>query len=65
MIAICPNNTSHKEFGTTAHVTQDWKVDEEGNFLESINDCLEVTRGPNVENTWTCYTCGAEAVVKE
>lgn len=64
-IAICPNNKNHKKFGTTAHVTQDRKVDEEGNFVESINDCVEVTHGPNVENTWTCCTCGAEAIVKE
>lgn len=62
MKATCPNNHEHKEFLTVAHVTQDWKVDENGQFLEEI-ETLETTYGPNVNNIWSCAICGAEATV--
>ena len=28
-------------FYVTAHVTQDWKVDKNGGFLEVMDDCIE------------------------
>lgn len=65
MKAICPNNIEHKQFVTTAHVCQDWVVDENGNFLEEENSCVEVTHGPDADNIWTCKICGAEAVVEK
>lgn len=65
MKATCPTNSEHKEFGTTAHVMQDWKVDEKGKFLNVISDCLQVTVDPHIDNVWTCITCGAEATVTE
>lgn len=65
MKAICPNNIEHKQFVTTAHVCQDWVVDENGNFLEEENGCVEVTHGPDVDNIWTCKICGAEAVIEK
>lgn len=58
---ICPqcgNNT----FITTAHVVQDWKVDENGNFIECI-ETTETTHPPDDGNIWTCAKCGAEAVI--
>lgn len=63
MKVICPNNKEHKEFATTAHVTQEWKVDDSGEFIETINDCLEVTHTPDRDDCWNCTVCGAEAKV--
>lgn len=65
MKAICPKNKDHKEFITVAHVTQDWRVDEKGNFLKVVDDCLEVTHDPNKDNIWSCAICGAEAIVED
>jgi hypothetical protein len=67
MLATCPNyeegQPGHIEFSTTAHVMQDWKVDRFGNFLSSIDDCLQVTHAPDAGNIWTCLTCNEEAEV--
>ena len=57
----CPKDPEHKTFVTTAHVSEDWIVDECGNFIESAG-VQEVIADPNPENTWQCNECGAEAV---
>jgi hypothetical protein len=62
MKAICPNNENHKKFNTTAHVVQEWVVDESGNFLEELST-LETTHPPTIDNVWYCSECGAEAEV--
>jgi len=60
---LCPNDPeNHKRFITVAHVSQDWVVDPQGNFLEVADASLETVAGPNYDNTWTCKECGAEAV---
>lgn len=66
MKATCPNNKNHKRFITVAHVSQDWVVDERGNFIEVFdeNECLETVAEPDPDNTWTCKECGAEATVE-
>jgi hypothetical protein len=63
MRARCPNSPDHKEFITVAHVAEDWKVDEEGNFLEAVEGGGSITHKPDPDNIWTCYECGAEAEV--
>ncbi|MFF2532341.1 hypothetical protein ACFVS2_25865 [Brevibacillus sp. NPDC058079] len=62
MKAVCPNNPEHKEFITSAHVVQDWIVDESGNYL-SVAEDVQTTHGPHKENTWNCRICLAEAIV--
>lgn len=57
----CPRNKRHKKFGVTAHVAEDWVVDESGNFLES-RQCTEVVHQPDSGDLYTCDICGAEAV---
>jgi len=59
-IARCPKSDDHKEFVTVAHVSEDWKVDECGNFIEVV-DQGEVVANVSTDNIWTCVTCGAEA----
>ena len=63
MKATCSKNPKHKEFVTTAHVMQDWKVDEEGNFLECMTECVQTDNGPDPDNIWTCAVCGSKAEV--
>lgn len=61
--ARCPKDPAHKRFVTSAHVVEDWVVDENGDFLEKAGDAIEVAAGPDPGNTWTCHECGAEAEV--
>lgn len=63
MLAICPNNKNHKRFITVAHVSQDWEVDEQGNWVKTIDESVETTAKPHPDNDWTCSECGAEAQV--
>ena len=60
--AVCPNNPNHKRFGVTAHVTQDWIVNEDGDFEECVLACVDVTHEPNSEDVWECIECGTEAI---
>jgi hypothetical protein len=62
MKATCPKDPTHKEFITTAHVMEDWKVDEHGNFIEQL-EVIQTDHGPDPDNNWTCAICGAEAEV--
>lgn len=63
MKATCPENPDHKTFSTTAHVSQLWEVDENGDFISVIKDCLDISHRPDSGNIWECQTCGAEAEV--
>ena len=57
---ICPK-CGNKKFIVTAHVTQDWIVDQNGTFIRSIQECAEVTHGPDDEDIWSCSSCGYDA----
>lgn len=57
MAKVCPK-CGGKEFGVTAHVTQDWVVDENGEFIKTTNECTEVTHRPDDDDIWTCEQCG-------
>lgn len=61
MKAKCPNDATHTQFTTTAHVVQTWKVDAEGNFLEEISTD-ETIASPHVQNDWNCVECAELAV---
>lgn len=60
----CPRCGSHA-FLVTAHVTQDWKVDGNGNFISCLADCVEVTHVPDDEDIWVCAQCGYDAAGSE
>lgn len=62
--ARCPNDSEHKEFVTVAHVSEDWIVDDQGNFIQNLGS-IEIVAGPCKGNTWTCRKCNAEAVVTD
>lgn len=56
----CPN-CGHNKFYVTAHVTQDWLVDENGTFEREIQSCIEVTHYPDDDDIWDCAECGHSA----
>jgi len=60
MTAQCPKDPTHKRFVTVAHVSEDWLVDEDGDFIEVVGDG-ETSSKPDPGNIWTCHECGAEA----
>lgn len=62
MKVTCPNDPTHKKFEVTAHVSQLWEVDEEGNFLDEIKGCEEVSHYPDSGDMFTCRECEAVAV---
>ncbi len=65
MKAVCPKDRKHKRFITVAHVTEDWVVDEHGDFID-VHEAseIEVVRNPHPDNIWTCAVCGAQAKVE-
>jgi len=56
----CPK-CGGKTFSSTAHVTQDWMLDEHGEFMESISNCVDVTHRPNDDDLWQCLGCDYNA----
>lgn len=56
----CGSTTSH----ATAHVTQTWLVDEDGEFIKAETNCDEVTHSPDAEDLFECSKCGAEVPAK-
>jgi hypothetical protein len=43
---------------------QMWLVDRDGEHVETTDDFVQVTAGPDDGNIWTCATCDAEATTK-
>ena len=56
----CPK-CGAESFEATAHVTQDWRIDGNGAFLQSLNDCVDVTHYPDESDIWDCANCGYSA----
>lgn len=56
----CPACGSTR-FSVTAHVAQEWEVDETGSFVKTITECSEVTHTPADDDVWTCLQCGYSA----
>lgn len=50
-----------RSFIVTAHVTQTWLEDENGNFIKRIHECEEVTHRPDDDDMWECSHCGHNA----
>ena len=64
MKKICPK-CGGKEFIVTAHVTQDWLVDEDGCYEETITPYIETVHEPDDDDLWECKNCGYDAPGKE
>jgi len=58
----CPTDPKHNRFIATAHVTEDWVVNSNGNFLElAIETDCQVLHAPDEQDIWTCAICETEA----
>jgi hypothetical protein len=60
----CPKSNRHKRFSVSAHVAQEWQVDEAAEFVKVLDECLDVTHRPQQGDRFVCMTCGAEAKVE-
>ena len=61
----CPKDPKHKLFTASVHRTEDWIVDEHGEYVNVIqNLACEITTGPDYD-TSVCFVCGADATNKE
>jgi hypothetical protein len=61
MKKVCPKDSSHQFFYTTAVICQEWLVDDVGDFIEVAEECTEIFHRPQSGNVWECAVCGAEA----
>ena len=59
-IKKCPK-CGASAFYVTVHVTQDWEVDGRGSFINTIDDCVEITHRPDDNDMWECVVCGHSA----
>jgi len=61
--AVCPNpDCDSKQFYATAHVTEEWVVDEDGYFTELAKSYdQDVLHSPDEHDLWVCVKCGTEA----
>ncbi len=55
---VCPKDSSHTTFRTSAVEHHDWLVDGSGEFIEDLG-CYD---SKLIENALTCEKCGADAV---
>ena len=56
----CPE-CGGKQFTVTAHVVEEWLVDENGCCDQVIESCIDVAHYPDDGDLWTCFECGYEA----
>ena len=56
----CPE-CGGKRFVVTAHVTQDWVVDENEMYIQTIDDCVDIVHRPDNDDLWECFECGYSA----
>ena len=64
MKAVCPKDPTHDRFVTTAVVSEDWVVNEHGDWDHTLrNGEIAIYHYPDPDNEWTCHKCGAEAEV--
>lgn len=48
------------EYLATAHVTQTWLINQDGDFVESKTECDEVLHAPAPDDIFVCSNCGEE-----
>ena len=60
--ARCPADVKHKTFHATMKVLQTWLVDEDGEYIKTVEACADVLQNRPEQDTYVCATCGAEAV---
>jgi len=65
MKVTCPKNKKHKKFYVTAHVTEDWFVDNKGNWERTVPGGETIVHAPDSQDLYTCAECGEAAEVRD
>lgn len=65
MKITCPKNPEHRQFHVTAHVAEIWLTDENGEWLETMEEAGDVVHQPDREDQWNCAECGEDAEVTD
>ena len=52
----CPK-CGGKRFVVTQHVTQEWVVDGNGDFIDELSSCVDVIHRADDDDIWECYEC--------
>ena len=60
---VCTKCGNKKRFYATAHVVQEWIVDEDGEYIDTYDDCVVVAHYPDDDDIWYCAECGEEVEV--
>lgn len=63
MKLTCPKDPEHNRFEVSAHVAQTWLVDENCDYVEVADDCIETIHRPDAGDYYVCAECGTEAKV--
>lgn len=66
MMLKCPNDDGggrHEYFSVIAHVTQEWAMDRNGEFVGVRINCIDVTHRPDYLDRFMCEECGEDALV--
>lgn len=63
MTIACPNDASHLEFRVSVRVTEEWLVDERGEFVRMFSEEREAIKRPDPDSDYQCIACGAWAEV--
>lgn len=56
----CPN-CGCTRFYVIAHVTQGWEVNKNGDWLMTIDNCIDITHRPDNYDLWECLECAYKA----
>ena len=60
---VCPKNPKkHLFFYSDMRVIQTWRVDGDGNYDHTMDECVEVCNPLELMEDLTCVECGADAV---
>jgi len=65
MKIVCPDKPNHNRFSVTAHVTEEWIVNETGEFQEVTGSSGEVLHRPDSQDYYVCIECNTQAKVTE
>lgn len=60
----CKKDPTHNRFSVTAHVSELWEVDENGDYVEVITT-LDTVHRPNSTDQFMCIECDSEAIAEE
>ena len=58
----CKKSLAHDHFITTAHVVEEWEVDDQADFI-STSTTIETTHAPNEDNVFSCMACNSDCEV--